>query len=318
MKPFPAESLHPIYLYLSEEQWEEKLQKSRKLASPCVLCGRRCQAPRFILSENSGTATRPTKGICETQDKASVSSVGPHFGEEPPLVGKRGSGTIFFTGCNLKCVFCQNYDIAHHHRGQEVSDEELGQLMLRVQELGCHNVNLVSPTHVVPNILAAVKLAARQGLHIPLVYNTGGYDSLETIKVLEGVVDIYMPDMKYGEPGPASDFSKADSYPEINFAAVKEMHRQVGDLIIGKDHVAVRGLLVRHLVLPGGMAGTKKVMEFLANSVSRDTYVNIMAQYRPYYKTVGHPLLGRKIRDAEYLQALKIAAKAGLTRIQAL
>ncbi|NMA51728.1 MAG: radical SAM protein, partial [Peptococcaceae bacterium] len=189
--------------------------------------------------------------------------------------------------------------------------------MLEVQELGCHNINLVSPTHVVPNILAAVKLAARQGLHIPLVYNTGGYDSLETIKLLEGVVDIYMPDMKYGEPGPASDFSKADSYPEINFAAVKEMHRQAGDLVIGENHVAIRGLLVRHLVLPGGLAGTKKVMEFLAHSISRKTYVNIMAQYRPYYKAVGHPLLGRRITDAEYREALQTAAEAGLTRIQA-
>jgi len=318
MKPFPAEPRHPVYLSLSEEQWEVKLQRSKELASPCVLCGRRCRALRFMLSENTGTAARPTRGICEAQDRAVVASAGPHFGEEPPLVGQRGSGTIFFAGCNLKCIFCQNYDIAHFYRGQEVSDEELAQIMLKMQELGCHNVNLVSPTHVVPNILAAVKLAAKQGLHIPLVYNTGGYDSLETIKVLEGVVDIYMPDMKYGEPGPARDFSKAAGYPEINFAAVKEMHRQVGDLVIGENHVAVRGLLVRHLVLPGGMAGTKKVMEFLANSVSRDTYVNIMAQYRPCYKAVGHPLLGRRIKNAEYLQALQIAAEAGLTRIQAL
>lgn len=318
MKPFPAEPRHPVYLSLSEEQWEEKLQRSKELASPCVLCGRRCHAPRFILSENTETATRPSKGICETQDKAVVASAGPHFGEEPPLVGQRGSGTIFFAGCNLKCIFCQNYDIAHFHRGQVVSDEELSQLMLELQELGCHNVNLVSPTHVVHNILAAVKLAAKQGLHIPLVYNTGGYDSLETIKVLEGVVDIYMPDMKYGEPEPARAFSKAAKYPEINFAAVKEMHRQVGDLVIGENQVAVRGLLVRHLVLPGGKAGTKKVMEFLAQNVSRNTYVNIMAQYRPHYKAVGHPQLGRRVSNAEYLQALKIAAEAGLTRIQAL
>ncbi|NLM20660.1 MAG: radical SAM protein [Peptococcaceae bacterium] len=318
MKPYQAEAQPPVYLSLNEEQWEAKLQRSRELASPCVLCGRRCYAQRFMLSENTETATRPAKGICQTQDRAVVAGVGPHFGEEPPLVGQRGSGTIFFVGCNLKCIFCQNYDIAHLHRGQVVSDEELSQLMLKLQKLGCHNVNLVSPTHVVPNILAAVRLTAKQGLHIPLVYNTGGYDSLETIKVLEGVVDIYMPDMKYGEPEPARDFSDAVDYPEINFAAVKEMHRQVGDLVIEKNNVAIRGLLVRHLVLPGGMAGTKKVMEFLAHSLSRDTYVNIMAQYRPYYKAVGHPQLGRRIRDAEYRQALEIAAEAGLTRIQAL
>ncbi|MGI6096496.1 MAG: radical SAM protein [Dethiobacteria bacterium] len=320
MKPFPKGHQHPVYLSLSEEQWEEKLQRSRELASPCILCGRRCHAPRFKLSisENTRSDAQPAKGICETQDKAAVSSVEPHFGEEPPLVRHKGSGTIFFAGCNLKCIYCQNYDLAHHYRGKEVNDEELGQLMLQVQELGCHNVNLVSPTHVVPNIIAAVRLATRQGLRIPLVYNTGGYDSLETIKVLEGVVDIYMPDMKYGDPEPAKNFSGADDYPEINFAAVKEMHRQVGDLVIGENNVAVRGLLVRHLVLPGGVAGTKKVMEFLANNVSRDTYVNIMAQYRPCYKAVGHPQLGRRIKDAEYLQALEIAAETGLRRIQAL
>ncbi|MGI6492526.1 MAG: radical SAM protein [Pelotomaculum sp.] len=317
MQPFTEKPPSPVYLSLSEKQWEEKLQKSRELASPCVLCGRRCRVLRFTLSANTGTAARPARGMCKARERAVVASAGPHFGEEPPLVGQRGSGTIFFAGCNMKCIFCQNYDIAHLYRGQEVSDEELAQLMLEVQELGCHNINLVSPTHVVPNILAAVKLAARQGLHIPLVYNTGGYDSLETIKLLEGVVDIYMPDMKYGEPGPASDFSKADSYPEINFAAVKEMHRQAGDLVIGENHVAIRGLLVRHLVLPGGLAGTKKVMEFLAHSISRKTYVNIMAQYRPYYKAVGHPLLGRRITDAEYREALQTAAEAGLTRIQA-
>lgn len=319
MKPFPAEPRHPVYLSLSEEQWEAKLQKSRELSSPCVLCGRRCQVPRFGLSENAGTAAqRPAKGICKTRDRALVASAGPHFGEEPPLVGQKGSGTIFFAGCNLKCIFCQNYDIAHFHRGRMVSDEELSKLMLDLQELGCHNVNLVSPTHVVPNIIAAVRLAAKQGLHIPLVYNTGGYDSLGTLKVLEGIVDIYMPDMKYGEPEPARDFSKAAKYPEINFVAVIEMHRQVGDLVIGENQVAVRGLLVRHLVLPGGLAGTKKVMGFLANSVSRNTYVNIMAQYRPCYKAVGHPQLGRRIKDKEYLQALEIATEAGLTRVQAL
>jgi putative pyruvate formate lyase activating enzyme len=317
MKPFPAKSQSPAYLSISDEQWEEKLQKGRKLASPCVLCGRRCNAMRFPLPEDAMTNKLPATGICETRDKAVVSSVGPHFGEEPPLVGQRGSGTIFFAGCNLKCIFCQNYDIAHFCQGQEISDEELGRLMLEVQEMGCHNVNLVSPTHVVPNILAAVRFAAKHGLRIPLVYNTGGYDSLETIKLLDRVVDIYMPDMKYGEPGPASDFSKAPAYPEINFAAVREMHRQVGDLVIGEDGVAIRGLLVRHLVLPGGLAGTKKVMEFLASEISRNTYVNIMDQYRPCYKAVGHPQLGSRITNAEYLQALQIAAEAGLTRIQA-
>ena len=297
---------------------------SRNLASPCILCGRRCHTICFKSSEdpetatcNAENATQPAFVNCKTLDKAIVASWGPHFGEEPPLVGQRGSGTIFFSGCNLKCIFCQNYDIAHLCQGQEVSDEELCQIMLELQELGCHNINLVSPTHAVPNILAAIRLAAKQGLRLPLVYNTGGYDSLETIKLLEGIIDIYMPDMKYGEPEPAKDFSKADNYTEINFAAVKEMHRQVGNLLIGKNNVAIRGLLVRHLVLPGRLAGTKKVMEFLAHNISRNTYVNIMAQYIPHYKAVGHPLLGRRIRTSEYYEALQISIEAGLTRIQA-
>ncbi len=257
-------------------------------------------------------------GVCRTADRAIVSSVGPHFGEEPPLVGTGGSGTIFFTYCNLRCIFCQNYGIAHLGEGRAVSDEELSQMMLQLQVMGCHNVNLVSPTHVVPNILAAVTLAAKQGLNIPLVYNTGGYDSLETIRLLDGVVDIYMPDMKYGEPAPAKEFSLAPDYPEVNFAAVKEMHRQVGDLVLDQNGVAVRGLLVRHLVLPGGLAGTEKVMQFIAENISKETYVNIMAQYRPYYQATGHPVLGRRVTAKEYRDALDIACRAGLYRVQAL
>lgn len=191
-------------------------------------------------------------------------------------------------------------------------------MMLRLQDMGCHNVNLVSPTHVVPNILAAVKLAAEEGLKIPLVYNTGGYDSLETIRLLEGIVDIYMPDMKYGEGEVAAEFSQAYDYPAVNFAAVKEMHRQVGELVVDERGVAVGGLLVRHLVLPGGLAGTGKVLSFIAEEISKDTYVNIMAQYRPCYQAVGHPDLGRRITAREYREALALAAELGLTRVQAM
>ncbi|HHW92471.1 MAG TPA: radical SAM protein [Firmicutes bacterium] len=311
MKSFTVAPRPPSYLSLTEGEWEEKLQRARELSSPCVLCPRHCRALRF---QNSGAAL----GVCKTKDKACVASVGPHFGEEPPLVGTGGSGTIFFSYCNLKCIYCQNYSLAHLGEGREVSDEELGEMMLRVQALGCHNVNLVSPTHVVPNILAAVKLAAERGLIIPLVYNTGGYDSLETIRLLEGIVDIYMPDMKYGEGGVSAEFSLAPDYPEMNFVAVKEMHRQVGELVLDERGVAVRGLLVRHLVLPGSLAGTEKVLQFIAEEISRDSYVNVMGQYRPHYQAAGHPVLGRRITAREYREALALAAKLGLTRVQAL
>ncbi|NLP18055.1 MAG: radical SAM protein [Firmicutes bacterium] len=311
MKASTADPVSPVYLSLSEKQWDEKIEKARGLASPCVLCSRRCEVLRFKKPRSSPL------GICKTADKALVSSVGPHFGEEPPLVGNKGSGTIFFSYCNLGCIFCQNYSIAHLGEGRLVSDEELSKMMLRIQALGCHNVNLVSPTHVVPNIIAAVRIAAGEGLQIPLVYNTGGYDSLDTIRLLAEIVDIYMPDMKYGESLPAQEFSLAPDYPEVNFAAVKEMHRQVGDLVLDKNGVASRGLLVRHLVLPGGLAGTQKVVRFIAQDVSKNTYINIMAQYRPHYKAVGHPQLGRGITVKEYQAALDMARAAGLTRIQA-
>ena len=305
MDSYVVESGVPSYLYLTEDQWDEKESQSKRLSSPCVLCGRRCEAAR----------TEGCVGVCNTGNRAVVSSFGPHFGEEPPLSGKKGSGTIFFTWCNLKCCFCQNYEIAHFGWGREVSDKELSQIMLSVQAMGCHNVNLVTPTHVVPNIVSALRLAVRQGLRIPIVYNTGGYDSLETIRVLDGIVDIYMPDMKYGDSGPAEDFSNAPDYPRVNFVAVKEMHRQVGELVTTIDGIAVRGLLVRHLVLPEGLAGTERVVEFVSQDISKDTYMNIMAQYRPYYRAVGHPLLGRRITMTEYQEALAIARAAGLRRV---
>ncbi|NLZ28859.1 MAG: radical SAM protein [Firmicutes bacterium] len=315
MSKFTVDPRPPIYLSLDEEQWNEKIAGSRERASPCVLCARHCQAMRFK-DPGSAKSVLPATGFCGITYRAVVSSFGPHFGEEPPLVGSRGSGTIFFAGCNLGCSFCQNYTLAHLGEGQEVADEQMARIMLRLQQMGCHNINLVTPTHVVPNILNAVRIAAHQGLELPLVYNTGGYDDPETIRLLDGVVDIYMPDMKYSEREPADEFSGAPDYPEINFAVVKEMHRQVGDLVFNKKNgTAVRGLLVRHLVLPEGKAGTGKVMTFIAENISRDTYVNIMAQYRPCYEVVGHPVLGRRITSSEYRAALEIARKVGLRRI---
>jgi putative pyruvate formate lyase activating enzyme len=244
-----------------------------------------------------------------------VSSFGPHFGEEAPLVGMHGSGTIFFTYCNLRCLFCQNYTISQLGDGNKVSKDELAGMMLSLQEKGCHNINVVSPTHVVPYILDALELAASKGLNIPLVYNTGGYDSLETLKLLDGVVDIYMPDMKYSDKKTAEQLSGIKDYPEANRAAIKEMHRQVGDLQINDQGVAQRGLLVRHLVLPNRLAGTEEIVRFLAREISIHTYLNIMAQYRPSYKASTVPLVSRPLAREEFNEAITLARQHGLHKL---
>jgi len=254
-------------------------------------------------------------GKCRTPREVMVSSYGPHFGEEAPLVGRHGSGTIFFIHCNLRCLFCQNYSISQLGEGQKVSKEELAHMMLSLQAKGCHNINLVSPTHVVPQILEALELAVESGLRLPLVYNSGGYDSVETLRILDGVVDIYMPDMKYDDEETATELSGIENYPEINKAAIREMHRQTGDLEINEEGVAQRGLLVRHLVLPHGLAGTKGIMNFLSKEISRNTYVNIMAQYHPCFKVFQIPRLGRRISSAEFREALSSAQEAGLSRL---
>ena len=244
-----------------------------------------------------------------------ISSYGPHFGEEAPLVGRRGSGTIFFTYCNLRCVFCQNYTISQLGEGRAVDREELAGMMLSLQARGCHNINLVSPTHVVPYILDALELAVSRGLHLPLVYNSGGYDSVETLGLLDGIVDIYMPDMKYSDEKTAEQLSGIKDYPKVNKAAVKEMHRQVGDLEIDKQGVAQRGLLVRHLVLPNRLAGTQEVVRFLAQEISTNTYLNIMAQYHPGYKAFDIPQLARAVNRQEFLEAIDLAHQQGLNRL---
>jgi len=244
-----------------------------------------------------------------------VSSYGPHFGEETPLVGRHGSGTIFFTYCNLHCTFCQNYTISQLGEGSPVSREKLAGMMLSLQDKGCHNINLVSPTHVVPYILEALELAAAKGLYLPLVYNTGGYDTIETLRLLDGVVDIYMPDMKYSDAKIAEELSDIKNYPETNKAAVKEMHRQVGDLQLDEEGVAQRGLLVRHLVLPNGLAGTEGVVKFLAREVSTNTYLNIMAQYHPCYKAFDIPKLDRPLLGHEFSDAIELAHQQGLYRL---
>ena len=244
-----------------------------------------------------------------------ISSYGPHFGEEAPLVGRHGSGTIFFTYCNLQCVFCQNYTISQLGEGRAVGREELAGMMLSLQAKGCHNINLVSPTHVVPYILDALELAVGMGLRLPLVYNSGGYDSVETLKLLDGIVDIYMPDMKYSDEKTAEQLSGIKDYPRVNKAAVREMHRQVGDLQIDEQGVAQRGLLVRHLVLPNRLAGTREVVNFLARKVSTNTYLNIMAQYHPCYKAFDIPQLSRPVDKQEFSEAIGLAHRQGLDRL---
>ena len=271
----------------------------------CTLCPRNCHAAR--LSGDTGT--------CNTGEHALVSSYMPHFGEESPISGTKGSGTIFFTNCNLLCSFCQNYDISHEGRGQPVTSRELADMMLSLQVLGCHNINFVTPSHVVPQILQALILAVEDGLNIPLVYNSGGYDHISTLKQLDGIVDIYMPDFKFWDSEIAQETCDATDYPEIAKQAIAEMHRQTGSLFINHSGLAERGLLVRHLVMPEGLAGTAEVMTYLAREISEDTYVNIMPQYRPCGRAWESPKLQRPIQMQEFRDAINLARNAGINRL---
>lgn len=280
----------------------ERLEMALEILSNCELCPRKCHVNRL----------KDEKGFCKTGRNAILSSYGSHFGEEKVLVGRFGSGTIFFTHCNMSCVFCQNYDISQLGKGNEVSAQELADIMLELQRMGCHNINLVSPTHCVAQILEALLIAFEEGLKIPIVYNTGGYDSVDTLKLLDGIVDIYMPDIKYGNDEAGMRYSIAPNYFSVAKKAIKEMHRQMGDLKTDDSGIAVKGLLVRHLVLPNDLAGTEKVMEFLATEISTETFVNIMDQYRPLYKAKQYPELSRSINRAEFQRAVEVARKHGI------
>jgi len=300
----------PSYLSLHRSgELERRVKHAGELLSPCRVCPRQCGVDR-----SAGKT-----GYCGGGFLPKVSSFGPHFGEEPPLVGSSGSGTIFFAGCSLRCAFCQNYEISQERYGREVSCEELARIMLWLQDRGCHNINLVSPTHFVPQIVRSVSIAAGQGLAIPLVYNTGSYDSVETLRILDGIVDIYMPDAKYADDEIALVLSEAPRYVEIMEAAIVEMQRQVGDLVIERG-IARRGLIIRHLVLPGGLAGSGRVFAFIAERVSRDAYINIMDQYRPCGRVgdfLADPrlkVLNRRLTVKEYKEAVEAAQRAGLHR----
>ena len=296
----------PVYLETHRQGLlRQKAEAASDILNQCNLCPHNC-----LVDRHHGEL-----GVCRTGDKPVVSSYGPHFGEEDPLVGRNGSGTIFFTHCNLFCIFCQNWDISHGGEGEEISARDLAAIMIHLQQRGCHNINFVTPSHQVAQILEALPIAIEAGLNVPLVYNTGGYDAVDTLKLLDGVVDIYMPDFKFWDPEVAERLCTAKDYPERAREAFKEMHRQVGDLVVDEQGVAQRGLLVRHLVLPDNLAGTKEVMKFLAEELSPHTYVNVMAQYRPCGRAYEQPPLDRFPSREELVEAQEAARQAGLTRL---
>lgn len=296
----------PEYLHLYKSgALAERIDAAQGILKQCTLCPRQCRVNRL----------QGETGICRTGDKAIVSSYCPHFGEESPLVGTGGSGTIFMTNCNLLCVFCQNYEISHLGEGVEASAGQLAAMMVSLQKQGCHNINFVTPSHVVPQILSALPIAVENGLSLPLVYNSSGYESLETLRLLDGVIDIYMPDFKFWQEESAKRFLKAPDYPERARETLKEMQRQTGELVVDREGVARRGLLVRHLVMPGGLPETRQILRFIAREISPHTYVNIMEQYRPCGRAEDFPPIDRPLSHEEYLEAVEIAHQEGLTRL---
>lgn len=297
MLPLYLEKLNPVELKKREELLNVMLEE-------CRICPNECGADRI-----NGEA-----GICHSTDEVIISSYGPHFGEEPELVGLYGSGTIFFTNCNLSCIYCQNYDISQLGIGQKISVDELADIMISLQRRGCHNVNFVTPTHFVPQIVAALNIAIEKGFELPLVYNSGGYESVDTLKLLEDIIDIYMPDIKYSDNEIATRLSGIKNYWNVVRAAVKEMYRQVGDLHIDRKGVAKRGLIVRHLILPNNLSGSEKVIDYIADEISKHTYINIMDQYHPSFKANEVKELNRRINDEEYQRVLDYARMRGLYR----
>jgi len=296
----------PGYVKLLETgELDNRIKILNERLKKCIICPHQCKVDRTV----------GERCFCRAGANAVIDGYGPHYGEESVLVGKGGSGTIFFSFCTLQCVFCQNCSISYYGEGYEVSPSELARIMLFLQNKGCHNINLVSPTHFVPQIIEAVRIAARDGLKLPLVYNTGGYDETDTLKLLEGIVDIYMPDIKFGDNAKAKKYTKANKYFDIVKAAVKEMHRQVGNLKTNEEGIACKGLLVRHLVMPENVADTDKILEFIAGEISKNTFINIMSQYYPAHKSWSYPELSRRIDKDEYIAAVKYAETLGLSNI---
>ncbi len=297
----------PAYERLEiEGKLAQRIKQAYAIFENCQLCPRKCGVNR----------QKGEKGFCRAPVKPVIFSYHPHFGEEMSLVGGKGSGTIFFSNCNLRCIFCQNWPISHEGRGKEIQDGDLADMMLHLQKIGCHNINLVTPTHVMPNILNATRIALKKGLHIPLVYNTSGYERLEMLKLLEGIIDIYKPDMKYTDADKAAKYSAgASDYPEVTKKAIIEMNRQVGVLQLDKQGIATRGVIIRHLVMPNRVAGTEKFVKWVAETLPKNTYVNIMAQYRVEYKAYDYPEIAQGITVQEFLEAMDWAEKYGLTNL---
>ncbi len=299
-------SFQPKYLETHAQGYlKEKIGQAYKRLEACTLCPRQCGVNRL----------EDETGVCKTGQLAVISSFNAHFGEEAPLVGRNGSGTVFFTHCNLLCNFCQNFSISHEGEGYMVTDTQLAAMMLSLQKAGCHNINLVTPSHVIYPILAALAIAIEKGLSIPLVYNTSAYDTVDSLKILDGVIDIYMPDFKFWDVAVAELTCEAADYPDFARKAVIEMHRQAGDLKTDAHGIAQCGLLIRHLVLPENLAGTQEVMRFIAEEISTDTYVNIMPQYRPCGRAHEIKALSRPLAGVDYKKALLAAERAGITRL---
>jgi len=295
--------MYPSYLNAHRDGVLSKIvNNALRLLESCCICPRKCGVNRM----------KGEKGFCKIGLKPKVYSFMPHYGEEPPISGINGSGTIFFSGCNMHCVYCQNYEFSQSDVGTEVEFEELADFMLKLQDMKCHNINLVSPTHIMPQILKALSIAIDKGLNIPIVYNTGGYELASIIRLLDGIVDIYLPDMRYAENGAAKKYSIAPDYPKYNQEAVEEMHRQVGIAQIDNQGIINKGLIIRHLVLPNNISGTDKIMHFISSRLSRDTYISLMSQYHPCYKAGDFLELSRRLTLNEYKQAKAMMEKYGL------
>ena len=294
---------YPSYLELAQKgELRKRTEEAYRLLQSCSLCPHKCEVDRL----------QDQRGLCEAGEKAKVYKFKVHFGEEPPISGRRGSGVIFFSGCPLKCLYCQNYPFSHKGKGREISPQLLSRMMLYLQKMGCHNLNLVTPTHFVPQILYALMLAIDKGFHLPLVYNTSGYESLQTLRLLAGVVDIYLTDFKYSEAKMGMRYSQVPDYPEVAKSAIREMYHQVGNLLTDQDGIAKRGLIIRHLLLPNNLSGVEKVLSFIAGQLSPSVSISLMSQYLPLWRAKAHPLLGRKINSQEMKRAFQALEQVGL------